>query len=137
MKTVAIKSFNWVWTIVPILLWMLLLISIINNLVPKSFYQKIFTWNLLTDSFIWAGLWSIFTWNPITGYVLWKWFLDLWVSLIAVTAFLVSWTTVWLIQFPVESLILWKKFAFWRNVIAFIMSILVAVVTVIIFSYIK
>jgi len=135
-KKTAIKSFNSLLSILPILLWVILLVSIINNIIPKSLYSKIFTWNIIADSFIWASLWSILTWNPITGYILWKWFLDMGISFVAVTSFLVAWTTVWIIQLPAESLVLWKKFAIWRNISAFFMSIIVAIITVYIYKLI-
>jgi len=136
IKKSAIKSFKWLIDILPILLWVILLVSIINNIIPKSLYSKIFTGNIIGDSFIWAGIWSLLTWNPITGYVLWKWFLDMNISLVAVTSFLVAWTTVWIVQLPAESLVLWKKFAIWRNISAFFMSIIVAIITVYIYNII-
>ena len=137
IKIVWIKSFKWIWGIFPILLGVILLVSMINNLLPKSFYEKIFTWDIVKDSFIWAWLWSVLTWNPITWYILGKWFIDMWISLVAVTAFLVAWTTVWIVQFPAESLVLWKRFAFWRNISTFIMSIITAIITVFIFNLMK
>ena len=136
IKKTTSKSFKWLVDILPILLWVILLVSIINNIIPKSLYSKIFTWNIIADSFIWASLWSILTWNPITGYILWKWFLDMGISFVAVTSFLVAWTTVWIIQLPAESLVLWKKFAIWRNISAFFMSIIVAIITVYIYKLI-
>jgi len=59
------------------------------------------------------------------------------VGLIAVTAFLVSWVTVGLIQFPAESTILGKKFAILRNISAFILSIIVAIITILILGVIS
>jgi uncharacterized membrane protein YraQ (UPF0718 family) len=52
------------------------------------------------------------------------------VSLIAVTAFLVAWVTVGFIQLPAESYLLGKRFAFLRNLTAFILAIVVAILTV-------
>jgi len=137
IKKSSLKSLKWLWDIFPILIWIILLISIINNLIPKTFYKNIFTWNMLIDSFIWDALWSVLTWNPITGYIIWKWFLDVNISLIAITSFLVSWTTVWFIQLPAESLVLWKKFAIYRNIWAFIISIFVSITTVFIYNLIS
>lgn len=52
------------------------------------------------------------------------------VSLIAVTSFIVAWVTVGFIQFPAEAMLLGKKFAIVRNVVAFVFSIIVALITV-------
>jgi len=134
IKESSKKSLKGLIDILPILIGIILLVSIINNIIPQSFYSKIFSWNILLDSFIGTTIWSILTWNPITWYILWKWFLDSWINLVVVTAFLVAWVTVWIIQFPAESLVLWKKFALYRNIIAFITAIIVAIITVYIYN---
>ncbi len=52
------------------------------------------------------------------------------VSLVAVTAFLVAWVTVGLVQFPAEAILLGRRFALRRNLLSFFFSILVALATV-------
>jgi hypothetical protein len=49
-----------------------------------------------------------------------------------VTAFLVAWVTVGIIQLPAEIMMLGKRFAITRNILSFIFSILVAIMTVLI-----
>jgi len=56
------------------------------------------------------------------------------ISLIAVTAFLVSWVTVGFIQIPAESVALGKKFAILRNLSAFVLSMIVAFTAILILS---
>ena len=129
------KTYKSLVRIIPMILGVILLISIIEILIPKKVFWAIFTKNIFVDPFIWAALWSIMAWNPITWYILWKWFLDSWVDLIAVTSFLVCWVTVWMVQLPVEASMLWKKFAIFRNIAAFFMSILVAIITVYVYKY--
>jgi len=58
------------------------------------------------------------------------------ISLIAVTAFIVSWVTVGVIQIPAESAMLGKKFTLIRNISAFIFAIIVAIITVLILNII-
>ncbi|HHO56838.1 MAG TPA: hypothetical protein ENK21_10645 [Trueperaceae bacterium] len=108
---------------------MLLLVSMINNLVPKSFYSKVFSGNTISDSVVGALLGSILTGNPISAYILGNGFLKNGVSLIAVTAFLTAWTTVGIIQLPAETMVLGRKFAIYRNISAFAISILTAIIT--------
>jgi hypothetical protein len=52
------------------------------------------------------------------------------ISLVAVTAFLVSWVTVGSIQLPAEMIMLGKRFAIYRNLICFGLSVLIAVLAV-------
>ena len=82
------------------------------------------------DPFIGGAIGSILAGNPIESYVLGGEFIKQGVSLMAVTAFLVAWVTVGIVQLPAESLILGKKFAVARNILSFLFSIMVALITV-------
>ena len=73
---------------------------------------------------------SVLAGNPVTSYVLGGELLTQGVNLVAVTAFLVAWVTVGFVQLPAESMMLGKKFAISRNILSFIFSIIVAIITV-------
>lgn len=130
------KTAKGILGMLPIILGVILLVSIINVVIPSTVYQTIFTGNIFFDAFKGATLGSILTGNPVTGYILADGFAKAGVNLIAITAFLVSWVTVGLVQLPAESLALGKKFAFYRNLTAFLMSIVVAIITTLILNYI-
>ena len=83
-----------------------------------------------TDYFVGSIIGSVSTSNPVTSYILGGELLKQGVSLIAVTAFLVSWITVGLVQLPAEISFLGKKFALLRNYLSFLFSIIVALITV-------
>ena len=129
-KQVFFKTGETLLNRMPVLFGTILLIALVNSLIPKTFYSTVFQGNLVVDSFIGSVIGSISAGNPITSYVLGGEFLNQGVSLIAVTAFLVAWVTVGLIQLPAEISFLGKKFAILRNLTAFFLSILVAVTTV-------
>ena len=82
-----------------------------------------------------ALLGSVSAGNPITSYILAGEFLKQGVSLLAVTAFILAWVTVGLIQLPAESLMLGKKFAVARNTVSFVTAIAVAILTVVTLSF--
>jgi len=113
----------------PVMIGAILLISLIDALVPKTAYTYLFSGSHF-DSMIGAGLGSIMAGNPITSYVLGGEFLSQGISMMAITAFLVAWVTVGLVQIPAESILLGKRFAIARNITAFIFSIIIAIVTV-------
>ena len=129
----TIKSFR---QILPIILGVVMLVSLSISLIPKSFYTKIFTGNNIIDPLLGSVIGSISAGNPIISYILGGELLEQGVSLIAVTAFILSWVTVGLIQLPAESLMLGKKFAVTRNVISFISSLIIAFLTVFTLSFI-
>lgn len=132
LKIATIKSAKGLYSSLPILLGVILLIGLISTLIPKSSYTVLFSRNIVLDSIIGSGLGSILAGNPITSYVLGGELLKQGVSLVAVTSFIVAWVTVGLVQLPAESILLGKKFAISRNLISFIFSIFVAIITVII-----
>ena len=129
-KQSLIKSWRSIYNLLPVLIGVILLISLVNALIPKAYYSKLFSKNIFLDSIIGSGLGSIMAGNPITSYILGGEFLKQGISLVAVTAFMVAWVTVGIVQLPAKSLMLGKKFAIMRNLLSFLFSIMVAIVTV-------
>jgi len=134
MKESIIKATKSLVKVLPLILGTILLISLLTTVVPESFYTRFFNKNIILDSFIGAIIGSISAGTPIISYILGGEMLKQGISLIAVTAFLVAWVTVGFIQLPAESMILGKKFAVWRNLSAFALSIIVAFATVLILN---
>ena len=129
-KNALINSAKPFYNNLPVLIGIILLVSLINVLVPKSAYTIIFSKNIFLDSIIGSGLGSILTGNPITSYILGGELIKQGVSLAAVTSFLVAWVTVGLVQLPAEAILLGKKFAVLRNIISFAFAVIVALITV-------
>ena len=136
IKEVLIKSAKSLYNSLPTLIGAVLLIGLVSAAVPKSYYGMLFSKNSIIDSFVGSGVGSILAGNPVTSYILGGEFLKQGVSLVAVTAFLVAWVTVGVVQYPAEAILLGKKFAFYRNISAFFLAIVVAVITVAVVSVI-
>ena len=134
-KQALVKAAKMMWRVAPIILGTIILVSFASVLIPKSFYAAIFQNNLL-DPVVGSAIGSILAGNPITSYIIGGELLKQGVSLIAVTAFIVAWVTVGIVQLPAESMILGKRFAITRNIISFILSIIVAILTYIILTII-
>ncbi|KYK24433.1 hypothetical protein AYK26_06705 [Euryarchaeota archaeon SM23-78] len=132
LKHAIKKSAKAMYKALPILLGVILLISLANTLIPKSIYSSLFSKNIFLDSIIGSALGSILAGNPITSYILGGEFLNQGISLVAVTAFIVAWVTVGIVQLPAEIMLLGKKFAITRNITAFVFSTIVAIITVVI-----
>ena len=136
LKESVYKAGKSLWGMFPIILGTILLVSLISTLVPQSFYTKIFTENYFLDPFIGSLIGSISAGTPLLSYILGGELLNKGISLLAVTAFLVAWVTVGIVQLPAEIMILGKKFAVFRNLSAFILSMIVAIITILIFNLI-
>ena len=114
----------------PILVGVVLLTGLILELVPADRAAGWFGRNDMLDALIGATFGGIAAGHPLTSYVLGGELLANGISLIAVTALLVSWVTVGIVQFPAEALILGRRFALYRNLLCFGFSILIAMLTV-------
>ncbi len=134
LKEAGLKTLNALKRSILILISVLLLIALFINAVPKEFYNKIFTQNQIMDSVIGAVFGSIAAGNPLNSYIIGGELLDQGVGLVAVAAFILSWVTVGVVQLPAESLMLGRKFAFYRNIVAFISAIVISVLTMVTLS---
>lgn len=113
----------------PILFGVIILVGLSQELIPKTWYSTLFSGSIF-DTLTASSLGSVLAGNPITSYILGGELLKQGISLIAVTAFLVAWVTVGLVQLPAEALMLGEKFSITRNILAFLGAIIVALVTV-------
>lgn len=129
MKEAFFKTLNFFKSVAPMLCGMLLLVSLIQQL-AQHHYQDWFTGNYLLDPLVGALAGAVSFGIPITSYIVGGELLKGGVSLVAVTAFIMTWTTVGLVMIPLETTFLGKRFALSRNLLNFIFAIFVAVATV-------
>ncbi|KPJ56438.1 hypothetical protein AMJ49_04840 [Parcubacteria bacterium DG_74_2] len=135
LKQAFVKAVNNFKQVFPIILGVVMLVSLVIVATPQSFYKNVFTGSKIIDPLAGAVFGSIAAGNPITSYIIGGELLDQGVSLLAVTAFIFAWVSVGVVQLPAESLMLGKRFAFTRNIISFISAIIIAILTVIILSF--
>ncbi len=114
----------------PILVGVLLLVAIVNTAVPRDAFARVFTGIGVVDSFIGAVVGGVAAGNPLTSYVIGGELLENGVSLFAVIAFVVSWVTIGVVQLPAESLMLTRRFAVVRNLVSFVLAVVIAALTV-------
>lgn len=130
MSEAGRKTYNNIKMALPMIVGILLLVNLLNPLL-QDFYPKIFTGNYLLDPFLGAIGGSVSFGIPLTSYIAGGELLEGGVSLVAVTAFLLAWTTVGLAMLPLEIVYLGKRFAIWRNVLNFFFSMIIGVLTVV------
>ena len=123
----AFKSFG---TSLPIILGVILVLGLCRAFVSVQMLSAVFTGELLRDTVIGALIGSIFAGNAVNSYIIGGELVRENISLIAITSFLVAWVTVGIIQFPAEATILGRRFACVRNILGYILAILVSIATV-------
>lgn len=120
----------------PILIGVVLCTGLFTSYVSKEALASIFSGNVGLDT-LWATCFgSIIAGNPINSYIIGVALLDHGISLFAVTAFIVTWVTVGLVQLPAEIAGLGLRFALLRNALCFILAIPVAILTVMLLGFI-
>ena len=123
----SLRSFK---SALPIMFGMLMLVSL-TNVYLHDYYGSIFVGNKFFDLLAGSFAGSVSFGIPITSYIVGGELLNEGVSLLAITAFILSWTTVGIAMLPLEAKFLGWKFALTRNVINFIFSIIIAFLTVV------
>lgn len=112
--------------ILPIVFGMLLLTSLVVTLFPEQISKGLFGNSELLNALIAASLGSIAIGHPLASYLLGGELLSSGVSMVAVTALLVSWVSVGVVQLPAEALVLGARFAVLRNLLCFTSAIALA-----------
>jgi len=123
-------------SLLPILISVILLIGLFNAFVSKELIASILSGTPVLDTLWGACFGSIVAGNPINSYVIGGELLKHDVSLFAVTALIITWVTVGLVQLPAEIAALGRKFALVRNAISFVLFTGVAVLIVVVFNLI-
>jgi len=122
--------------ILPILIGVVLCIGLFNTFVSQEALTSIFSGNVVLDTLWGACFGSILAGNPINSYVIGAALLNHGISLFAVTALIITWVTVGLVQLPAEIASLGLRFALVRSALCLVLAIPAAILTVVILNFI-
>lgn len=124
------NSVNQIIRLLPVLTGVVLLIGLFSSFISKELLSSVFSGNIAIDTLLGASLGSIFAGSPINSYIIGGEFLEYGISLFAVTALIISWVTVGIVQLPAEMAVLGIRFALVRNAVSFALSLIIAILTV-------
>ncbi len=114
----------------PLLLGVIGLVGLFQVIVTPKMLASLFRGNsLFVDTLLGTLTGSIAAGNPIVSYLLGGELLDNGISLYAVTAFILSWVTLGFVQLPAELEVFGGKFTLYRNILSFISTMFIAVLT--------
>ena len=130
------KSLKGFLSMLPMLLAILLLLGIFDVYITKDILLSFFISNNFVDTITGTLLGGVLTGNPMISYILGGELTDAGVSLYAVTAFILSWVTIGLVQLPAEVEVFGLRFTFYRTLFTFITTILVSLATVLTVNWI-
>ena len=124
------KNFFAFTKILPLFFGIILLMSLVKNVFGFDFYTKFVTNNIIIDSFTFNIIGSIMVGNALNSYIISQNMLLAGISFYLVIVFMLAWVTVGIVQLPAESILLGKRFAIIRNLVAFFSNFLVAFIVV-------
>lgn len=130
LKDIFKKTIRTFINVLPIIVGMMLATSLVVTMFPEQISAGLFGNGEIFDTLLGASIGSIAAGHPLASYLLGGELLGGGVSLIAVTALVVTWVTVGIVQLPAEALMLGARFAVYRNIISFIAAIGIAFLTV-------
>ena len=124
------KTAGGFWRLLPVLAGVLLLAGLVVQIIPRLIGMGLFGHDQATDTLIASIIASLSTGQPVVSYILAGELQKAGIGLVAVTAFVTAWVTVGIIPLPAEAVMLGWRFSLWRNLVAFLLSMLIAWLTV-------
>ena len=117
------------FSMTPMLLGVIGLVGLFQSFVTPEMLTALFQGNPFLDTFLGTLTGGISAGHPMLSYVLGGELLEQGVSLYAVSAFILSWVTLGLIQLPAEYEAFGARFTLYRNILAFVFTLLIALLT--------
>ncbi len=110
----------------PLLLGVMGLVGLFQVLVTPEMLASLFQDNPLLDTVIGTLSGAISAGNPIVSYLIGGELVEQGISLYAVSAFILSWVTLGLIQLPAEVEVFGGRFTLYRNILSLVFTMLIA-----------
>lgn len=136
IKEAFYKAVNGFTSMLPILFAIILLLGIFDTYITNEILISLFTSNKFFDTIIGTSMGAVLTGNPMVSYILGGELTTAGVSLFAVTAFILSWVSLGIVQLPAEVEIFGVRFTFLRTLLTFIFIVLISFATVLTLNWI-
>jgi len=124
------KALNNFLSMTPMLLGIIGLVAIMQTYVTPQMLSHLFGYGTTTDVFIGTLIGAISSGNPTISYIISDQLLHQGVTLYAVSAFVLSWITLGIVQLPAETSVFGLKFTFYKNILTLFSTMIVAYLTV-------
>lgn len=113
----------------PMLIGVIGLVGLLQVLVSPRMFSSLFRGNAIVDTLVGTLAGAAASGNPVVSYLLGGELLEQGISLYAVSAFILSWVTLGFVHLPVETEVLGFRFTLYRNILAFVVTMIIAALT--------
>ncbi len=124
------KSFKNFLSLSPMILGIIGLVGIFKAFITPQMLSSLFVKNAFYDTFIGLLAGAVAVGQAIISYILGGELLKDGVSMYGVSAFILAWVTLGIVQLPLEASVLGIKFTILRNILAVIFTFIISVATV-------
>ena len=114
----------------PMLIAVIFLTGLFEVFITPEYLSSLFTDHAFYDSLIGTISGGVSVGQPFVSYLIGGELLDNGLSYYAVTAFVLSWVTLGVVQLPYEYSLFGGRFTLARNLLAFFFALLISLVTV-------
>ncbi len=125
-KKALTGAFKTLYTIFPMILAVVGLVGLFETFVTPEMLQSFFSGVPLYDSLIGTFIGGVSVGQPFLSYIIGGELMAEGISLYAVTAFILSFVTLGLIQLPLESSLFGLRFTLVRNLLALLFALLIS-----------
>ena len=126
-----------IYYMLPMIIGILGLSAILITFIKPEQVKQVFTGMPLTDTIYGLFLGAIMMGNAMLSYILGGELLKMGISLYAVTAFLLAWVSLGIVQIPMEIEFFGKRFVIVRNVMAIIFTLITSLLIVVTYEAFK
>jgi len=118
-------------SMMPMLLGVIGLIGIMQTYITPDMLSTLFGYGVVADIGTGTLMGAISAGNPAVSYIIAEELLTQGVTLYAVTAFILAWVTLGIVQLPAEASVFGLRFTVYKNILTLLSTMLVAYFTVI------
>ncbi len=123
-------SFKSLYMILPMLLAVIGLIGLFQTVVTPKMLHAIFNGGGLHDTLAGTLVGGVSVGQPFFSYIIGGELIKEGISLYAVTAFILAWVTLGIVQLPLEWALFGRRFTIVRNLLSILFTLLIAFATV-------
>lgn len=130
IETASINTLKSLWMITPMLLAVIALVGLFETYITPQMIHSFFDGNVIHDTILGTIAGAVSVGQPFLSYIIGGELLKEGVSLYAVTAFILAWVTLGVIQLPLEFSIFGLRFAIIRNLLSILFAFIVSWISV-------
>ena len=130
LQTASINTLKTLWMITPMLLAVIALVGLFETYITPQMIHSLFNGNMIHDIILGTTAGAVSVGQPFLSYIIGGELLKEGISLYAVSAFILAWVTLGLIQLPLEFSIFGPRFTIIRNLFSIVFAFIVSWISV-------